>query len=78
MSQTRFDSLNSKLVALQAEGGRGHINTDEMQAMLVVKREEAEGKRRDIMIEIARLDVALEEHQKAVGLKERLENDSVT
>ena len=78
MSQTRFDSLNSKLVALQAEGGRGHINTDEMQAMLVVKSEEAEGKRRDIMIEIARLDVALEEHQKAVGLKERLENDSVT
>lgn len=78
MSQTRFDSLNSKLVALQAEGGRGHINTDEMQAMLVVKREETEGKRRDIMIEIARLDVALEEHQKAVGLKERLENDSVT
>ena len=78
ISQTRYDSLSSRLVALQAEGGRGHVNTEEMQAMLVVKREEAEGKRREIMIEIARLDIALEEHQKAVQLKNRMENDFVT
>ncbi len=78
MSQTRYDSLNCRLVALQAEGGRGHVNTEEMQAMLIVKREEAEGKLREIMTEIARLDVALEEHQKAIQLKSRMENDFIT
>ncbi|MBQ7181153.1 MAG: hypothetical protein IJR87_07670 [Bacteroidaceae bacterium] len=78
MSQTRYDSLSSRLVALQAEGGRGHVNTEEMQTMLIAKREEAEGRRREIMTEIARLDVALEEHQKAVQLKSLMENDFVT
>ena len=78
MSQTRYDSLNSRLVALQAEGGRGYINIEEMQATLVVKREEAEEKQKEIMTEIARLNVALEEHQKAVQLRNRLENDFIT
>ena len=77
MSQTRCDSLNSQLVALQAEGNIGHQDADELQKSLVVQRESMEGKRKDILIEIARQTILLEEHEKAERLSGKLNNEDL-
>ena len=65
LCQARVDGLNSRLVALQAEGGRNHVNEDEMQASIISQREDLEEKRTEIMLQIARFTIALEEHEKA-------------
>ncbi len=77
MSQTRCDSLSSQLVALQAEGNIGHQDADELQKSLVVQRESMEGKRKDILIEIARQTILLEEHEKAERLSGKLNNEDL-
>lgn len=63
--QDRVDNLNSQLVSLQAEGGRGAVNEADMLLSIVSQHETLEGKRRNIMMEIAKLTLALEEHEKA-------------
>ncbi|MCR4921635.1 MAG: hypothetical protein K5945_08030 [Bacteroidaceae bacterium] len=65
LSQARVDMLNSRLIALQAEGGRTHVDEDEMQASIIAQRETLEARRDEIMLQIARLTIALEEHEKA-------------
>lgn len=67
-SQAKTDDLNSRLIALQAEGGRGKVNEDELQISLVGQRDVLEAKRNDIAMQISRLKVALEEHEKAQHL----------
>ena len=65
LSQSKVDMLNSQMVALQAEGGRGVVNEKEMLVSIVSQREMLEDKRKSIMLQIAKLTFALEEHEKA-------------
>ena len=64
-SQAKTDDLNSRLIALQAEGGRGKVDEDELQISIVGQRDSLEAKRDETAMQIARLRVALEEHEKA-------------
>jgi hypothetical protein len=41
------------------------VNEDEMQASIISQREDLEEKRTEIMLQIARFTIALEEHEKA-------------
>ena len=52
---------------MQAEGGRMYIQEDNanMQETLVAQRAGLEQKLHDITLQIAKLDIALEEHEKA-------------
>lgn len=77
VSQTRYDSLNSRLVALLAEGYRGDVDTNGLQESLVVQRESMEGKKKDILIEIARQEILLEENEKAERLSGRLSSEEM-
>lgn len=65
-SQIRVDDLNSQFIALQAEGNYHSADDETLQESLAAKMEDLEGKQREVMMQIARLSVALEEHEKAV------------
>ncbi len=65
-SQIRVDDLNSQFIALQAEGNYHSADNETLQESLAAKMEDLEGNRREVMMQIARLSVALEEHEKAV------------
>ena len=64
--QARVDDMNSRLIALQAEGNYHNADNETLQESLVAQMETLEGKRREVMMQIARQTVALEEHEKAV------------
>ena len=66
LCQAKVEDLRSRLVALQAEGGRASTREGEdAQAALVELREGLEAKRRESMLQVARLAVSLEEDDKA-------------
>ena len=64
--QTRTDDLNSRFIALQAEGIYHSADDEALQESLATQMETLEGKLHEVMIQIARLSFALEEHEKAV------------
>ncbi|MBO7068627.1 MAG: hypothetical protein J6W52_08120 [Bacteroidaceae bacterium] len=64
--QARVDDLNSRFIALQAEDNYHSTDNDTIQESLAAQQENLERKRREIMMQIARQTVALEEHEKAV------------
>lgn len=66
LCQARVDDLNSRFIALQAESGYRHINEEEMQNSLATQQETLYSRRNEIMMQIARMTVALEEHEKAL------------
>lgn len=66
LTQARVDDLNSRFIALQAEGMHRNLNEEELQESLATQQESLESKRRDIMMQIAKATVALEEHEKAI------------
>lgn len=72
LSQNKVDGLQSQLIGLQAEGGQA-IGYEEssFQASLVAQRETLQERRREALMQIARLDVQLEEHEKALRIKVR-------
>ena len=74
LSQAKVDSLQSQIIGLQAEGGPS-MGYDEssFQASLVSQRETLREKRREALMQLARLDVQLEEHEKALRAKVRVE-----
>lgn len=66
LCQARVDDLNSRLISLQAEGNYHSADDETLQESLVAQLESLESKRREIMMQIARLSVALEDHEKAI------------
>ena len=64
--QTRVDNLNSQFIALQAEGSYHNADNESLQESLAEQMETLEGKLHEVMMQIARQTVALEEHEKAV------------
>ncbi len=65
LCQERVDSLNSRIVSLQAEGGKASDNEEEMLASLASQQELLEQQRRNIMLQIARADITLESQEHA-------------
>jgi len=66
LCQAKVEDLRSRLIALQAEGGKASTRDGEdVQATLVELREGLEIKHREAMLQVARLTVALEEDDKA-------------
>lgn len=66
LCQARVDDLNSRLISLQAEGNYHSADDETLQESLVAQLESLESKRREIMMQIARHSVALEDHEKAI------------
>lgn len=64
--QTRVDDLNSRVIALQAESNYHSVNGEAMQESITSKLEELEKKQREVMMQIARQSIALENHEKAI------------
>ena len=64
--QAIVDNMRSRLIALQAEGGRTAVREgDDVQSDLVAQRDMLETRRREAMMQVARLTVALEDNEKA-------------
>ena len=63
LCQERVDNLNSRIVCLQAEGGKASGDEEEMLASLASQQETLEQQRRDIMLQIARADITLESQE---------------
>ena len=66
LCQANVDSLNSRFIALQAESGFHHIDEEEAQVSIATQEEALLKKRRDVMMQIARTTVAIEDHEKAL------------
>lgn len=64
--QSRVDDLNSRLLSLQADGNYHNADDKTLQESLAAQQENLESKRGEIMMQIARLNVTLEDHEKAV------------
>ena len=64
--QSRVDDLNSRLLSLQADGNYHNADDETVQESLAAQLESLESKRNEISMQIARLSVALEDHEKAV------------
>ncbi|MGN0233756.1 MAG: hypothetical protein ACI4B5_04945 [Bacteroidaceae bacterium] len=64
LCQERVNNLNSRIVHLQAEGGKAGNNEEEILASLAAQQELQEQQRRDIMLEIARTDILLESQER--------------
>lgn len=66
LCQAHVDNLNSRFLALQTESNYHNIDEKSLQESMATQQESLEEKRREIMMQIARQTVALEEHEKAV------------
>lgn len=64
--QTRVDDMNSRFIALQAEGNYHNADNETLQESLSAQMESLEGKLNEVMMQIARQSVILEEHEKAI------------
>ncbi len=67
LSQARTDELNSRLVALQAEGGSSASDPDGLQTYIISQRQTLVERRTQLMMQMARLTATLEEHQQATA-----------
>ena len=63
LCQERVNNLNSRIVHLQAEGGKASNNEEEILASLAAQQELQEQQRRNIMLEIAKTDLLLESQE---------------
>ena len=64
--QTRVDDMNSRFIALQAEGNYHNADNETLQESLSAQMETLESKLNEVMMQIARQSVILEEHEKAI------------
>lgn len=60
LSQQNMDRLNSRVLALQSEGGHNLVNNDQAQLTIVDQYETLKEKHRQILLDIARINLLLE------------------
>ncbi len=69
LCQSKIEQMQAELTVMQAENGRVSMQMQEddanVQASLISQRTSLEQKLHEITLQIARLDIALEEHEKA-------------
>ncbi len=67
LCQTKVDDLNSRIIALETEDGRCNISLPDIQESITAKQQEMTVQRNETMMQIARLAVKLEDHEKALA-----------
>lgn len=76
LCQARVDDLNCRFVALQAEGGYRQADEEDMRNNIATQMESLNAKRKNIMMQIAKATLILEEHEKA--RQQQLDNGQET
>ena len=66
LCQAKVEDLNSRLIALDTEDGRCSAQSPDIQESITAKQQMLTGQRNETMMQIARLAVSLEDHEKAV------------
>ena len=66
LCQAKVEDLNSRIIALETEDGRCNTSTPGIQESIAAKQQALTKQRNDTMMQIARLAVKLEDHEKAL------------
>lgn len=67
LCQAKVEDLNSRIIALDTEDGRCKNATPDIQESIATKQQTLTKQRNDTMMQIARLTVQLEDHEKALS-----------
>ncbi len=67
LCQAKVEDLNSRIIALDTEDGHCNTSTPDIQESITAKQQALTKQRNDTMMQIARLSVQLEEHEKALA-----------
>ena len=67
LCQAKVEDLNSRIIALETEDGHCNTSTPDIQESITAKQQALTKQRNDTMMQIARLTVQLEEHEKALA-----------
>ena len=67
LCQAKVEDLNSRIIALETEDGYCNTSTPDIQESIAAKQQTLTKQRNDTMMQIARLSVQLEEHEKALA-----------
>ena len=67
LCQAKVEDLNSRIIALETEDGHCNTSTPDIQESITAKQQALTKQRNDTMMQIARLTVQLEEHEKALS-----------
>ena len=67
LCQAKVDDLNSRIIALEAEDGRCSAQSPDIQETIAAKQQTLTKQRSETMMQIARLAVQLEDHERALS-----------
>ena len=67
LCQSKVEDLNSRIIALDTEDGHCNTSTPDIQESITAKQQTLTKQRNDTMMQIARLTVQLEEHERALA-----------
>ena len=67
LCQAKVEDLNSRIIALDTEDGHCNTLTPDIQESITAKQQTLTKQRNDTMMQIARLTVQLEEHERALA-----------
>ncbi len=67
LCQAKVEDLNSRIIALDTEDGRCNTQSPDIQGSIASKQQTLTKQRNDTMMQIARLSVQLEDHEKALA-----------
>ncbi|MBP5393937.1 MAG: hypothetical protein J6Y59_08995 [Bacteroidaceae bacterium] len=67
LCQAKVEDLNSRIIALDTEDGRCNTSTPDIQENIAAKQQALTKQRNDTMMQIARLSVQLEDHERALS-----------
>ena len=62
-----MEDLNSRIIALDTEDGHCNTSTPDIQESIAAKQQALTKQRSETMMQIARLTIQLEEHEKALA-----------
>lgn len=66
LCQAKVDDLNSRIIALDTEDGSCNTSSPDIMESIVTKQQSLTKQRKETMMQIARLSLQLEEHERAV------------
>lgn len=67
LCQAKVEDLNSRIIALETEDGRCSTQTPDIQESIAAKQQTLTKQRSETMMQIARLSVQLEDHERALS-----------
>lgn len=67
LCQAKVEDLNSRIIALDTEDGHCNTSTPDLQESIAAKQQTLTKQRSETMMQIARLSIQLEDHEKALA-----------